>query len=105
MYLNQIYPAEILALVSKSMFQLNKIRGHIKMLAFEKTKLEMYLNEAKRDTPDNVKRIADIERALNRITKNMEAYEKKLAAFEVAPARPISREAIGSGDPGKPLIG
>jgi hypothetical protein len=56
------------------MFQLNKIRAHIKMLAFEKTKLEMYLAEAHRDTPDNVKRIADIERSLNRVTKNIQAF-------------------------------
>ena len=87
------------------MFQLNKIRAHIKMLAFERTKLEMYLSEAKRDTPDNTKRIADIERSLNRVTKNIDAFEKKLAAFEVAPPRPQSREAIGSDDPSKPLIG
>ena len=105
MYANQIYPQQILALVSMTMFQLNKIRAHIKMLAFEQTKLEMYLNEAKRDTPENVKRIADIERSLNRVTKNILAFETKLARFETAPARPVSREAIGSDDPSKPLIG
>ena len=105
MYQNQIYHTQILALVSNCMFQLNKIRAHIKMLAFEKTKLEMYLNEARRDAPDNVKRIADIERALNRVTKNMESFENKLKSFEVAPPRPVSREAVGSDDPKKPLIG
>lgn len=105
MYTSQIYLEQILALVSKSMFQLNKIRAHIKMLAFEKTKLEMYLKEAHRDNPENVKRIADIERSLNRVTKNMLAFETKLARFETAPARPVSREAIGSDDPSKPLIG
>lgn len=88
-----------------SMFQLNKIRAHIKMLAFEQTKLEMYLNEAKRDAPDNVKRIADIERALNRVNKNMDAFNKKLGAFEEAPPRPKSRGAVGDDDPSKPLIG
>ena len=87
------------------MFQLNKIRAHIKMLAFEQTKLEMYLKEAKRDTPDNAKRIADIERALNRVNKNILAFETKLKAFEVAPARSPSRPAIGDDDPKKPLIG
>lgn len=105
MYVNQISPCNILALVSNCMFQLNKIRAHIKMLAFEKTKLEMYLNEAHRDTPENVKRIADIERSLNRVTKNITAFETKLARFEVAPARPVSRPAIGDDDPSKPLIG
>ena len=105
MYVNQISPCNILALVSKSMFQLNKIRAHIKMLAFEQTKLEMYLAEAKRDTPENVKRISDIERSLNRVTKNIQAFETKLARFEVAPARPESRPAIGDDDPSKPLIG
>jgi predicted transcriptional regulator len=105
MYLIQICPTQILALVSMTMFQLNKIRAHIKMLAFEQTKLEMYLTEAKRDTPDNIKRIADIERALNRVNKNMQAFETKLKAFEVAPARPVSRPAIGDDDPSKPLIG
>ena len=103
--MNQISPNEILALVSMTMFKLNKIRAHIKMLAFERTKLEMYLKEAHRDTPDNVKRIADIERSLNRVNKNIQAFETKLARFEVAPARPVSREAIGSDDPNKPLIG
>jgi septal ring factor EnvC (AmiA/AmiB activator) len=105
MYVNQICLKQILALVSKSMFQLNKIRAHIKMLAFEQTKLEMYLAEAKRDNPDNVKRISDIERSLNRVTKNIQAFETKLARFEVAPARPVSRPAIGDDDPSKPLIG
>ena len=105
MYVNQICLKQILALVSKSMFQLNKIRAHIKMLAFEQTKLEMYLAEAKRDTPENVKRIADIERSLNRVTKNITAFETKLARFEVAPARPVSRPAVGDDDPSKPLIG
>ena len=88
-----------------SMFQLNKIRAHIKMLAFEKTKLEMYLKEAQRDTPNNTKRIGDIERSLNRVTKNIQAFETKLARFEVAPPRPVSRDAVGSDDPTKPLIG
>ena len=88
-----------------SMFQLNKIRAHIKMLAFEQKKLEMYLAEVTRDTPDNTKRIDDINRSLRRVTKNIEAYETKLGRFEQAPARPVSRPAIGDDDPTKPLIG
>lgn len=75
------------------------------MLAFEQKKLTMYLEEVTRNEPSNTKRIADIERSLRRVTKNIEAYESKIAKFEVAPPRPTSRPAIGDDDPNKPLIG
>jgi chromosome segregation ATPase len=87
------------------MFQLNKIRAHIKMLEFEQKKLSMYLAEVTRDTPDNTKRIEDISRSLRRVTKNIEAYQTKISRFEDAPPRPVSRGAIGDDDPTKPLIG
>jgi chromosome segregation ATPase len=87
------------------MFQLNKIRAHIKMLAFEQKKLEMYLAETHKNEPTNTKRIADIERSLRRVTKNIEAYQTKISRFEEAPPRPASRPAIGDDDPNKPLIG
>ena len=87
------------------MFQLNKIRAHIKMLAFEQKKLTMYLEEVTRNEPSNTKRIDDINRSLRRVTKNIEAYQTKISRFEEAPPRPASRPAIGDDDPSKPLIG
>jgi chromosome segregation ATPase len=87
------------------MFQLNKIRAHIKMLEFEQKKLQMYLDETLRDQPSNEKRIGDIERSLRRVTKNIEAYTTKIGRFEEAPPRPKSRGAVGDDDPTKPLIG
>lgn len=86
------------------MYKLNKIRGHIKMQEFQQLKLTRYLNEAKSmDIPDEV-RIKDIERALRRVTDNINMWKEKLAAFENAPPRDQSRPAINDG-PDRPLIG
>jgi hypothetical protein len=102
---NQILPDEILDLVSMIMFNLNKIRGHIKMLEFEKLKLTRYQEEATRLDPRNTKREADIERALRRVQGGIDMWTAKLEAITAAPPRPADRGAIGSDDPNRPLVG
>jgi hypothetical protein len=87
------------------MFNLNKIRGHIKMLEFEQLKLTRYADEATRIDPRNPKREADIERALRRVNSAIEQWTKKLDAITAAPPRTPDRPAVGSDDPNKPLIG
>lgn len=87
------------------MFNLNKIRGHIKMLEFEQLKLTRYAEEAAKMEKRNEKREADIQRALTRVTRNIEAWNNKLEAITNAPPRPPERPAIGSDDPLKPYIG
>jgi hypothetical protein len=81
------------------MFNINKIRAHIKMLEFEQKKLEMYLAEAHALTEPNPKRVQDIERALTRVVRNKEAYQHKISKFETAvpeaPARPPINSNIG----------
>lgn len=87
------------------MFNINKIKAHIKMLEFEQKKLEMYLNEARAMDVQDPKRIADIERALNRVVKNKEAYAHKISKFETAiPDAPARNTPINAG-PDTPLIG
>jgi hypothetical protein len=88
-----------------TMFNLNKIRGHIKMLEFEQLKLTRYLDEAQRMDVRNPKREADIERSLRRVTAGVTMWTSKLEAITQAPARPPDRPAIGSDDPNRPLIG
>lgn len=87
------------------MFNLNKIRGHIKMLEFEQLKLTRYADEAQRMEVRNPKREADIDRALRRVNGAIDMWTKKLDAITNAPARPPERPAIGSDDPLKPYIG
>ena len=87
------------------MFNLNKIRGHIKMLEFEQLKLTRYQDEATRIEPRNPKREADIDRALRRVNGAIEQWTKKLEAITAAPPRPPDRPAVGSDDPSRPLIG
>jgi hypothetical protein len=87
------------------MFNLNKIRGHIKMLEFEKLKLTRYQEEAVRLEPRNTKREADIERALRRVQGGIDMWTQKLEAITAAPPRPADRGAIGSDDPNRPLVG
>ena len=86
------------------MFKLNKIHGHIKMLELEQLKLTRYLAEAELQTPRNHKREIDIDRALRRVTANIDMWKDKLKAFEAAPAYKPPRDAIGQ-DKGGPLIG
>jgi hypothetical protein len=102
---SQIPPNGILALVSMTMFNLNKIRGHIKMLEFEKLKLTRYQEEATRMDVRNPKREADIERALRRVQGGIDMWTQKLEAITAAPPRPTDRPAIGSDDPNRPLVG
>ena len=86
------------------MYNLNKIRAHIKRQEFQKLKLSRYLEEAKaQPVPDPI-RIKDIERALNRAVEQINTLESKIAAFENAPPREPSRPAITDG-PNRPLIG
>ena len=102
--LGQIPPNGILDSVSKCMFNLNKIQGHIKMLEFEQLKLTRYADEATRMEPRNLKREADIQRALRRVEGNIILWRNKLAAITDAPPRAPDRPAIGDG-PDRPLIG
>ena len=88
-----------------SMFNLNKIRGHIKMLELEQLKLTRYADEATRFEVRNTKREEDIQRALRRVTENIALWKGKLAAIENAPPRQPERQAVGHDDPTKPLIG
>jgi hypothetical protein len=87
------------------MFNLNKIRGHIKMLEFEKLKLTRYLDEATRLEPRNAKRESDIDRALRRVQGGIDMWTNKLDAITNAPPRTPDRGAIGSDDPNRPLVG
>ena len=86
------------------MFNLNKIRGHLKMLELEKLKLTRYADEATRFEVRNPKREADIERALRRVNGAIDMWTAKMSAIESAPARAPERPAINSG-PDVPLIG
>ena len=86
------------------MYNLNKIRAHIKRQEFQKLKLSRYLDEAKAHPVPDPGRIKDIERALHRAVEQINALESKIAAFENAPPREPSRPAINDG-PDQPLIG
>ena len=86
------------------MFKLNKIAAHIKMLEFEKLKLDRYLEESIKITPRDPKRESDIERALRRVNANIDMWNKKLKAFENQVKQPPARPAIVA-DRGGPLIG
>lgn len=85
-------------------YKLNKIHGHIKMQELQQLKLSRYLNEAKAMPVPDPDRIRDIERALKRVTENINMWKSKLSAFENAPPREPSRPAINDG-PNQPLIG
>lgn len=102
---NQIPDPAILDRVSNDMFNLNKIRGHIKMLEFERLKLTRYADEATRIDPRNSKREEDIDRALRRVNNAIAQWTTKLDAITAAPPRPPDRPAIGSDDPNRPLVG
>ena len=86
------------------MYKLNKIQGHIKMQELQQLKLTRYLNEANAMEVPDTARIKDIERALRRVTENINMWKEKLKAFENASPREPSRPAITDG-PDRPLIG
>ena len=86
------------------MYKVNKIQGHIKMQELQQLKLTRYLNEANAMEVPDTARIKDIERALRRVTENINMWKEKLKAFENAPPREPSRPAITDG-PDRPLIG
>ena len=88
-----------------NMFKLNKIRGHIKMLELQQLKLTRYLAESTNIPVPNPERIKDINRALKRVTDNINMWKEKLSAFEVAPPRIPTRTSVLDDDPNKPLIG
>ena len=79
------------------MFKLNKIRGHVKMLELQQLKLSRYLNEEKAKVKPDTDRIADIERAHKRVTDNIQMWNDKLAAFEAAPPREVSKGSVLDG--------
>jgi hypothetical protein len=87
-----------------SMFNLNKIRGHIKVLEFQKRKLELYLAEVQKSHPEDLQRLQDIERSLRRVTEGLDNWSNKLAQFESAPPAQPSRPSVIDG-PDRPLIG
>lgn len=86
------------------MFKLNKIQGHIKMQELQQLKLTRYLDEAKAMEIPDQNRIKDIERALRRVTENINMWKERLIAFQNAPAKEPSRPAVNDG-PDRPLIG
>ena len=86
------------------MFQLNKIRAHIKLLENQKLKLSMYLQETIARTPKDESRIKDINRSLKRVNDNISQWVTKLEKFESAPADPPARKRTTQ-DLGGPLIG
>lgn len=90
--------------LNTSMYKLNKIRGHIKMLEFQELKLTRYLAEENAKPKVDPARVQDITRALHRVTEGIKMWKHKISAFEEAPPRPPERPAINSG-PDVPLIG
>lgn len=86
------------------MFNLNKIQGHIKMQEFQQLKLSRYLAEEQAQPVPRPQRVKDIERALHRVTENINMWKAKLEAISKAPPRPLERPSIHSG-PDVPLIG
>ncbi len=87
------------------MFNINKIKGHIKMLELEKLKLTRYADEATRFDKRDPKREADIQRALTRVTNGIDMWTKKLGAFaDAKPDAPVRNHPINQ-ETGGPLIG
>lgn len=86
------------------MFNLNKIHAHIKRQKFHELKLSRYRDEENRKEKPDAIRLADIDRALNRVTENIKMWESKLTALENSPPRPADRPSVIDG-PDRPLIG
>lgn len=86
------------------MYNINKIRAHIKMLKFQELKLSRYLEEEEAKNPKNDSKIRDIARAHKRVTDNIKQWNHKLEQIEAMPARVPSRGSVIDG-PDRPLIG
>jgi hypothetical protein len=105
MYRDQDLKLGILNLVSNTMFNINKIRAHLKMLEFQQLKLTRYLAETEASSiPTKEAKIQDIQRCLKRVNEGIDLWQGKLAAIEAAPPRAESRPALTDG-PDRPLIG
>lgn len=87
------------------MFNINKIRAHIKALDFQELKLSRYLKEQQAMTVPDGKRIQDIERSLKRVTDKRDYWQAKISAIESQPPRAPDRGSVLDSDPNRPLIG
>ena len=106
MYHDPEYRPAILSRVNiVTMFNINKIKGHIKMLEFEQLKLTRYAEEATRFEKRDPKREADIQRALTRVTNGIAMWNAKLGAFaDAKPEAPVRNTPINQ-DGNTPYIG
>lgn len=69
-----------------SMFNINKIRAHIKMLEFQELKLERYLAETENSSlPTKDEKIRDINRSLKRVKDGLAHWRGKAEAIEQMP--------------------
>lgn len=69
------------------MYNINKIRAHIKMLEFQEIKLSRYLREQESLEVRNIAKIADIKRAHKRVTDNISLWKNKLEHIEQLPSK------------------
>jgi hypothetical protein len=61
-----------------SMFNINKIRAHIKMLEFQEIKLVKYLAETEASSlPTREEKIRDIQRSLKRVQDGLTLWRSK----------------------------
>ncbi len=69
-----------------SMFNINKIRAHIKMLEFQELKLERYLTETENSSlPTREEKIRDINRSLKRVRDGLAHWRSKEQAIADLP--------------------
>lgn len=69
-----------------SMFNINKIRAHIKMLEFQEIKLIRYLAEVDASTmPIREEKMRDINRSLKRVQDGLVLWRGKASAIENLP--------------------
>lgn len=65
-----------------SMFNINKIRAHIKMLEFQELKLQRYLTETEASSiPTREEKIRDIQRSLKRVQDGLALWRTKEEAI------------------------
>ena len=76
------------------------------MLEFQQLKLERFLKEEiANPMVSSPNRKTDIERALKRVTEQVDLWKRKLELFENLPLKVPSRGSVLDDDPGRPLIG